>query len=347
LFILSLLEALTKRKWLESGCNFFQSFFLNSLSQVVFQAACFKRKWLNSGCSFFPIFCSGCLPSFGATGNYTGFWAQVKAKNQKLWKIFFLLQKKRASTKIILASSISGSISKMKKHFLPVALLLCATPVAAQPATKPAKTKAAKTTRVAGTAYIRVLHAMPGGPSVDVYSGSTKIASNLSFKSLGEYMDVKSGKNTIKITPVGKTEPSIVSEDKSLTKGKFFTLAITGKQKAALLFVNDSTGKEMTDKARIRVVHLAPGAPDVLVTVPSTRGDKGYANLIAKPLEYQKSASKTVKPMSATIQIRTQDGKLVKEVSDVQLQAGKRYDAFAVGEVGSSFDVLVKPAATK
>lgn len=238
----------------------------------------------------------------------------------------------------------------MKHTLLPVALLLLTAPVVAQPAApakKPVKTKAAKTTRVAGTAFIRVLHAIPGGPAVDIYSGSTKIASNLSFKSISEYVDVKSGKNAIKITPAGKTEPSIVSEDKSLTKGKYFTLAITGKQKAALLFINDSTGKEMTDKARVRVVHIAPGAPDVLVTVPSTRGTKGYTNLVPKPLGYQKSASKTVKPMTATIQIRTQDGKLVKEISDVQLQAGKRYDAFALGEVGSSFDVLVKPAATK
>lgn len=234
----------------------------------------------------------------------------------------------------------------MKNLLLPVALLLYAAPLFAQPA-KPTKPKAAKTTRVAGTAYIRVLHAMPGGPSVDVYSGSIKIASNLSFKSLGNYMDVKSGKNAIKVVPAGKTEPAIVSEDKPLTKGKYFSLVITGKQKAALLFVNDSTGKEMPEKARVRVIHVAPGAPDVLVTVPSTRGEKGYANFIAKPLGYQKSASKTAKPMTTTIQIRTENGKVVKEVTDVKLEAGKRYDAFALGEVGSTFDVLIKPAATK
>ena len=235
----------------------------------------------------------------------------------------------------------------MKRQFLPIALLLCAAPLAAQPTTKAAKTKAARTTRVAGTAYIRVLYAMPGGPSVDVYSGSTKIASNLSFKSLGDYADVKSGKNELKVVPAGKTEPVIVTQAKSLTKDKFFTLAITGKQAASLLFVNDSTGKEMADKARLRVVHVAPGAPDVLVTVPSERAKIGYTKFVSKPLGYQKSASKTVKPMTTKIQVRTQDGKLVKEISDVQLQAGKRYDAFAVGEVGSSFDVLVKPAATK
>jgi len=236
----------------------------------------------------------------------------------------------------------------MRNFLLPIALLLCVAPLAAQP-DAPAKPKAtkAKITRVAGTAFIRVLHAIPGGPSVDVYSGTTKIASSLSFKSLSEYMDVKSGKNTIKVVPTGKTEPAIVSEAKSLAKGKFFTLAITGKQAASLLFINDSTGKEMPDKARVRVVHLAAGAPTVLVTVPSKHGAKGYANFIAKPLNYLGSASKTAKPMTTTIQIRTEDGKIVKEVSDVALVAGKRYDAFALGEVGASFDVLIKPAATK
>jgi len=120
-----------------------------------------------------------------------------------------------------------------------------AQPVVAQPdapAKKPAKTKATKTTRVAGTAYIRVLHAMPGGPSVDVYAGTTKIASNLSFKSISGYIDVKSGKNLIKVVPAGKTEPAVVSENKALAKSKYFSLVITGKQAASLLFINDSTG---------------------------------------------------------------------------------------------------------
>ena len=238
------------------------------------------------------------------------------------------------------------AFTSMKNHFLPVALLLCALPVLAQP-NAPAKPKATKTTRVAGTAFIRVLHAIPGGPSVDVYSGSTKIASNLSFKSLSNYMDIKSGKSALKVVPTGKTEPAIVSEAKTLAKGKFFTLAITGKQAASLLLVNDSIGKEMPDKARVRVVHLAPGAPSVLVTVPSTRGKKGYANFVAKPLAYLESAAKTAKPMTTTIQVRTEDGKIVKEVADVRLEAGKRYDAFALGEVGSTFDVLIKPAAMK
>ena len=236
----------------------------------------------------------------------------------------------------------------MKNPFLPIALLLCAAPLVAQPAEKPAKAKATKkVVRTTGTAFLRVLHAIPGGPSVDVYSGTIKVASDVSFKSLGDYMDVKSGKNAFKVVPAGKTEPSIVAEDKTLAKGKYFTLVVTGKQAATLLLVNDSAGKEIADKARVRVVHAAPGVPDVLVTVPSTRTASGYANLLSNPLGYGTTASKSVKPTTTSIQIRGLDGHLIKEVGNVQLQAGHRYDAFALGAPGSTFDVLVKPAATK
>lgn len=232
----------------------------------------------------------------------------------------------------------------MKRHLFLLTLLPLAAPLAAQPA---GKEKATITTRPAGTAFIRVLHAIPNGPLLDVYAGSTKVASHLSFKSLNNYISVKSGKNQIKVVPTGLTAPVVVSEIKSLTKGKFYTLAITGKQAASLLFINDSSGKEMPDKARVRVVHLAPGAPDVLITVPSTHGKQGYARLIAQPLAYLGSGSKTLAPMTTTFQIRTQDGEIVKEVIGLQLQAGKRYDVFALGEIGSTFDMLVKPAATK
>lgn len=234
------------------------------------------------------------------------------------------------------------------KFFLIIALLLGAAPLLAQPADKPASPKATKRiVRVSGTAFLRVLHAIPNGPAVDVYAGTAKVASNAQFKTLGDYVSVSSGKSALKVVVAGQSEPALVSEEKSLTKGKYFTLVITGKQAPSLLLVNDSAGKGIADKARVRVVHAAPGVPDVLVTVPSARTASGYANLLANPLGYGTTASKSVKPTTTSIQIRGLDGHLIKEVSGIELQAGHRYDAFALGALGSTFDVLVKPAATQ
>lgn len=244
------------------------------------------------------------------------------------------------------------------KNILPlVVLTLSATaPLLAQPANQPtakksaAKPKAEKTVvRAAGTAFLRVLHAMPGGPSVDVYNGAVKVASNLSFKSISDYIEVKSGKNAFKVVGSGKTDPSVVEDSATLTKGKYYTLAISGKQAASLVTINESSGTEMADKARIRVVHLAPGAPAVLITAPSERAKSGYSKFIVKPLEFSKSASKTAKPMTTKLQIRTEDGNIIKETAELTLEAGKRYSAFAVGEVGATganaLDILIKPAA--
>ncbi len=240
----------------------------------------------------------------------------------------------------------------MNFYFISLAVLLGIAPLTAQadpvaPATQGAKPKAVKTSRVAGNAYIRVLNGVVGGPALDIYAGAAKIASGLTFKSLGHYVAVKSGQSAFIVVPTGRTAPIIVSQTKFLAKDKFYSVVIAGKGAESLLFVNDSAGKEMPDKARLRVIHAAPGAPDVLVTAPSARGIEGYANLLPNPLSYLKAASKTVKPMTTSVQIRTIDGHLVKEVPGVMLAAGKRYDAFALGEVGTSFDVVVAPAATK
>lgn len=247
----------------------------------------------------------------------------------------------------------------MKNVFPLLGLTLSASvPLLAQPAaeqTKPVKKAAAKpaaekkVVRTGGTAFLRVLHAMPGGPSVDVYDGSVKVASNLGFKNISDYMEVKSGKSNFKVVGAGKTDPAVVTDSMSLVKGKFYTLAISGKQAPTLTSINESNGKEMPDKARVRVVHLAPGAPAVLITAPSERAASGYTKFLPKALEYGKSGSKTANPMTTKLQIRTEDGKIVKETDEIKLEAGNRYSAFAVGEVGANgagaFEVIVKPAA--
>ncbi len=208
--------------------------------------------------------------------------------------------------------------------------------------------KGAISTATPTTAFIRVLHAVPNGPKVDVYLGSLKIASNRGFTGLTSYISVKSGKNALKVFSAGKTSPVIVADSFTLKRGDYYTIAIYGKKAPQLLSINESKGKENFEKARVRAVHLAPGAPELLVTTPSTRGDLGYAKLVPKALEYGKSGSKLVAPKTTTIQIRTEDN-LLKETPEMSFEAGKRYSAFIIGEIAgkgkNALDILLKPAA--
>ena len=246
----------------------------------------------------------------------------------------------------------------MKRIFSLLAFTLCASapllaqPALAQPAEKPAKKPAAakKTVTPAGTAHVRFLHALPSIGAVDIYARETeKIKTGLAYKGLTDYTEVKSGKMALKITATGKTD-GLLKDAATLTKDKWYTIAVYGDTAAPLLLlVNESTGKEMPDKARVRVVNLVAGAPAVAVTKPSKRAEDGSANFLSKPLDYGKTASKTLAPATQTIQLRDADGKMLKEMLDLKLDAGQRYSAFALGKVGGTgdmaIDVVMKTAA--
>ena len=203
------------------------------------------------------------------------------------------------------------------------------------------------TSLIATTAFVRVLHAIPNGPKVDVFVGSLKLASKRGFTGISSYVPVKNGKNSFKVFNAGKTSPVIVADSFTFARGNYYTIAIYGKKVPQLLSINESKGKENMEKARVRVVHLAPGSPELLVTAPSTRGDLGYSKFISKPLEYGKTGSKLIAPKTTTLQIRTED-KLLKETPEMNFEAGKRYSAFIIGEVigtrTTALDVLVEPA---
>ena len=222
---------------------------------------------------------------------------------------------------------------------------LMAQPAEKAPAKKAAKPKAdtaTKTVTTAGTAHLRFLHALPGAPAVDIYARDTeKIKTGLAYKGLTEYTEVKSGKMALKITATGKME-ALINDAATLTKDKWYTIAVYGDTATPLMvLVNESTGKEMPDKARMRVVNLVSGMEAIAVTKPSTRGEDGNANFLSKPLVMGKSASKTVNPTTETIQLRDAAGKMLKEMPDVKMEEGLRYTAFAIGKVGATGDTAV------
>jgi hypothetical protein len=240
----------------------------------------------------------------------------------------------------------------MKTFIVGVSVLMMAAPLMAQPGANNPKPNDAKPTgekkeaKPKGSAHLRVLHAVPDAGAADVYLDDKKVAENVAFKTISNYLPIDSGKTSVKLTAAGKAD--VLLED-SLTAAKdgYYTVAAYGtKDKALLTTQNDATGKADEKKARIRVFHLSPGAPPVDITTPSTRAKDGAADVIKK-IEYGKDSTKLVEPGKITLQVRA-DGKIIKEIADVTLEAGKRYNIFAVGKAGATgaeaFDVIVKSA---
>ena len=200
-----------------------------------------------------------------------------------------------------------------------------------------------KTTRVRGTSYTRVLHAIPGGPSVDVYVDGKKVLSNVAYKSVSDYMAIPTGKHNFKVTKSAQSD-ALVAADLTNSKDKFYTVAAYGTtEKPLVLRVNEATGKEIEGKARVYVVHLAQ-APAVDVTTPSTRNKTtGFASFL-KAVPPGTSRAKSATPGDVKLQVRA-EGKVVKE-ADAKIEAGQRYTVFAVGSA-SALELIVKPSAIK
>ena len=213
--------------------------------------------------------------------------------------------------------------------------LFASAPLLAQPAEKPAKKPATakKTVTTGGTAHIRFLHAAPGAPSVDIYAREgEKIKTGLAYKGMTDYTEVKSGKMKLKITAANKME-ALIEDAATLTKDKWYTIAACmDKATPMLMLINESSGKDYPDKARVRVVNLVSGSDGIEVTKPSTRTEDGNANFLSKPVLFGKSASKTVKPMTETIRFRDAAGKVMAEILEMKLEEGERYTAFVIGK---------------
>ena len=64
-------------------------------------------------------------------------------------------------------------------------------------------------------------------------------------------------------------------------------------------------------------------------------------------MTFGKDSTKLMLPGKITLQVRA-EGKVLKEVPDVTLEAGKKYAVFAIGKPGGAgaqaFDVLIKPS---
>ncbi len=143
----------------------------------------------------------------------------------------------------------------------------------------------------AGTARVRLVHASPDAPAVDVTLASTGDAlfDGLSYGNAADYVEVPAGDYTLQVrgdTP--GNDGSVVAEfDVSLAGGEVYSAFATGYLSpddepgdAAFdldVFTDTPPGDPDDGAGRVRVVHAAPNAPDVDVSVDGATVIRGLA----------------------------------------------------------------------
>jgi hypothetical protein len=119
---------------------------------------------------------------------------------------------------------------------------------------------------VEAMAKLRIIHNVAGGPEVDGYLDGVNVLQNFSYKSITDYLKVKSGMRTVTVKAAG-TNNIIVEGGIELAAGGVYTLIVHGlianPKTIAPLLLSDDLTCPVQGKAHVRFVHAAAGAPAV------------------------------------------------------------------------------------
>jgi hypothetical protein len=183
--------------------------------------------------------------------------------------------------------------------------------------------------QAADEARVRVLHASPDAPNVDVYANGNRVLSNVPFKTASDYLTVPAGSYTFEVRPAGAAASSnpVLSATADLRAGTDYTVAAVDRlsQIKARVFV-DNNAAPAAGKAHVQVIHASPDAPAVDIAV------KGGAVLVPNLPFGEQMGPLPVDAGAYNLEVRAAGSNTVALPLDgVELEAAKVYTFAAVG----------------
>jgi hypothetical protein len=121
-----------------------------------------------------------------------------------------------------------------------------------------------------GGARVRVVHASPDAPDVDVLLDDAEVLGDVPYLTASDYLDVPAGTLNLKVNAAG-TATTVVDAGLSLVDGTDYTVIASGLADAIEpIVLQDDNSAPAAGNARVRAIHAAPGAPavDIYITTP-------------------------------------------------------------------------------
>jgi hypothetical protein len=184
-------------------------------------------------------------------------------------------------------------------------------------------------------AFVRVVHASPDAPNVDVWVDGETVLNDVPFTAVSDYLTLPAGTYNVQVTATGSTDP-VIDADLTLEAGISYTVAATGP-------LADITATVLTDdrvpadgQAKLRVFHASPSAP-AEVDVAVTEGP-----ILVEALAYpQATGYLAVDPGTYPLEIRAAGGEEAALSLEAALETGQNYTAIAMDDPESEAGVQV------
>ena len=197
-----------------------------------------------------------------------------------------------------------------------------------------------------GTARVRVLHASPDAPAVDILVENSAAFTNLGFPDITDFASLPAGTYNVKVVPAGATSPVVIEANLTLAAGTDYTVIATGLlADIAPVILTTSSGGPAPGNAWVRFFHGSPDAPAVDIAVVG--GPVLFSNVA-----FQQSADYLEVPAGTyDLEVRVANTSTVAlSLPGVALADGGVYTAYAVGllaDLGKLSELYFVPTAAR
>jgi hypothetical protein len=191
------------------------------------------------------------------------------------------------------------------------------------------------------TAMLRVVHASPDAPAVDVYLDGTPVLERFAYGERTQYLTVPAGSRRVTITAAGAPDVVVFDAAVTLDLEQAYTVVATGllagEPAFAPLVLVDTIDLPAAGKARVRFVHASPGTPAVDIALAG--GPVLFANVA-----YREESELEVDVGTYDLEARVAGTDTVAlSVPGVTLEAGNVYTLLAIGQIGGPNGLTVLP----
>ena len=179
-------------------------------------------------------------------------------------------------------------------------------------------------------AYVRVVHASPDAPNVDVWVDGERVLDDVPFTAVSDYLALPGGDHNVQVTATGSTD-AVIEADLTLEAGASYTVAAIGMLAdiSATVLVDDRAPAD--GQTKLRVFHASSAAP-ASVDVAVSDGP-----VLVEGLAYPEATGYlTIEPGTYALEVRAAGEAEAALTLDATLEAGQNYTAIAIdgGEAG-------------
>ncbi|GAA0723281.1 DUF4397 domain-containing protein [Clostridium malenominatum] len=175
--------------------------------------------------------------------------------------------------------------------------------------------------------YIRIFHASPNAPAVDIYINNRLTVRNLGYRQFTQYLKITPGNYNIKVYPAGNTETPVLNLNAQIENNTILTAAAVGLlPNLNLQLIKDTPMTIPEGKVMIRLAHLSPDAPAV-------DGRINNSNVTFENLSFSNvSDYQSLNPGVYTLEVTPAGSDdVILIVPNINLKANRFYTIYIIG----------------